>query len=152
MKNSLILIVVVLIVGGFYWLWTTSYMESEPLDNALSESSAVEVDSNPVIVEPVLEKTVTYTDAGFTPSSLEIKSGDTVKFENQSNNNVWVSSAKHPTHANYPTTGGCIGSTFDSCKALQKGEIWSFKFDIAGNWKYHNHVDATKFGEIVVVK
>lgn len=101
--------------------------------------------------EPQLAKNiVTYSDAGFSPSELTIKVGDTVTWVNNSSDKMWVASAKHPTHTVYPTTGGCIGSTFDACKGDPPGSSWSFKFDVAGTWGYHDHLDASHFGKIVV--
>ena len=63
---------------------------------------------------------------------------------------MWTASAVHPTHRAYPTTGGCLGSTFDACKGVQPGASWSFRFDIAGTWKYHNHLNPNNTGAIVV--
>lgn len=94
--------------------------------------------------------TVTYSDQGFTPNTLTIKKGDTVTFLNQSASVVRPASDKHPTHTEYPTTGGCVGSTFDACKGLQPGESWSFQFDEVGQWGYHNHLNPSQKGTIVV--
>ncbi|MEK9182927.1 MAG: hypothetical protein AAB849_00245 [Patescibacteria group bacterium] len=71
-------------------------------------------------------------------------------FKNQSARSMWPASGFHPTHTVYPTTGGCLGSTFDACKGVLPGESWSFQFDIAGSWKYHNHLNPADFGMIVV--
>jgi plastocyanin len=116
------------------------------------ESPAEVAPTTPTATEaPVVEhKVVTYTDAGFAPATLKIKKGETVLFNNQSSKSMWTASAKHPTHLVYPTTGGCIGSTFDACKAFSKGESWPFVFDISGNWKYHNHLNPSHFGTIEV--
>lgn len=93
---------------------------------------------------------ITYTDSGFSPASITIQKGDTVTFKNISTLAMWPASAKHPTHTVYPTTGGCLGSTFDACKGIQPGQSWSFQFDIAGDWKYHNHLQPSHFGGVVV--
>lgn len=93
---------------------------------------------------------VIYTDGGFEPRSLEIKKGDTVVFKNTASGQMWVASAVHPTHSEYPTTGGCVGSTFDACKPYNPGELWSFKFDFIGSWKYHNHLNPADVATIVV--
>lgn len=94
--------------------------------------------------------TVTYTDAGFSPSTLTVKKGDTVTFKNTASDAVRVASNPHPIHNGYPTTGGCVSSTFDSCQNISPGQSWSFKFDIAGSWKYHNHLNPSEGGTIVV--
>lgn len=95
-------------------------------------------------------QTIIYTDKGFEPANLTIKAGETITFKNNSENKTWPASAIHPTHTVYPTTGGCLGSTFDACKGLGKGESWSFKFDVKGAWKYHDHLNPNFHGTITV--
>ncbi|MBI4033944.1 MAG: hypothetical protein HY378_00130 [Candidatus Brennerbacteria bacterium] len=99
---------------------------------------------------PETAATVYYNGQGFSPQTVTIKKGYTVNFVNQSSKDMWPASAMHPTHAVYPTTGGCIGSTFDACAGIKPGASWSFKFDIKGSWKYHDHLNTTAFGTIVV--
>src|SRR3989344_2395368 len=62
----------------------------------------------------------------------------------------WPASASHPSHTVYPTTGGCIGSTFDACKGLAQGESFDFTFNEAGEWKYHDHLNPGRTGTIIV--
>lgn len=96
------------------------------------------------------ENTVIYTDSGYSPTALKIKKGETVVFKNQSSRAMWPASAMHPTHRIYPTTGGCIGSAFDACAGVPSGGTWSFKFDISGTWKYHDHLNPGATGAITV--
>ncbi len=93
---------------------------------------------------------VAYTDNGFSPSSVSIKKGATVRFINQSIETMRVASNPHPIHNGYPTTGGCVSSTFDSCRGIAPGDSWSFTFDIAGTWGYHNHMNPGKQGKVTV--
>ncbi|EKD32886.1 MAG: hypothetical protein ACD_76C00122G0002 [uncultured bacterium] len=109
-----------------------------------------EIVSVPVDASKTEQNTVIYSDSGFSPDQLIIKSGGTVFFENQSSKSMWTASGAHPSHRIYPTTGGCIGSTFDACQGIQPGDSWSFKFDIAGEWKYHNHLRPGDTGTIIV--
>src|SRR3989338_3855525 len=88
----------------------------------------------------VNENIVMYADDGFTPKSLSVKAGEEVTFKNNSPRNMWPASAFHPTHKEYPTGGCCLGSIFDACQGIPPGSSWSFKFDISGNWKYHDHL------------
>lgn len=107
----------------------------------------------PIVIkkeEPFITYVVVYTDSGYTPPSLTIKKGDNVTFKNMSTKGMWTASAMHPTHKEYPTTGGCISSTFDSCKSILPGEEWSFNFDKVGTWRYHNHVNSSQYGSITV--
>jgi plastocyanin len=95
---------------------------------------------------------VTYSDSGFSPKVLTVKKGDTVTFKNTASDSMRVSSNPHPIHNGYPTTGGCVSSTFDSCANIPAGQAWTFKFDILGSWGYHNHLNPSEGGTIVVVE
>lgn len=100
--------------------------------------------------------TVTYLDDGYRPLELRVKIGATVFFQNGSINPVRTASAQHPTHQVYPGSDiAKCGSPlavviFDSCRGYAPGESWSFIFNEAGTWKYHNHLNATHFGTIIV--
>ena len=94
--------------------------------------------------------TATYTGSGYSPAMITIKKGQTVTWKNESSSKMWTASAMHPTHSLYPTSGGCLGSTFDACMGIASGGTWSFKFDIVGTWKYHNHMDSSHMGTIIV--
>ncbi len=95
---------------------------------------------------------VTYTDAGFSPKTITIAEGDTVTFVNNSSRNMWVASNIHPTHNEYPeeSDGDCLGSSFDACAGVSSGESWSFTFDRVGEWGYHNHLNPSRTGTVIV--
>lgn len=95
---------------------------------------------------------VVQTDAGYSPKTLTIKKGSTVTFKNETKEASWTASAIHPTHGAYPTAGGCLGSTFDACKGIQPGSSWSFTFDAVGSWGYHDHLNPSHFGKIIVIE
>lgn len=145
MNKVFIVIIIAIIAVGGYFILKPSYRETPmPVEEeAVSQKSAEKAPN-------AEEKIVTYTDTGYSPSPLQIKIGDTVIFKNESSQSMWPASAMHPTHKDYPTTGGCLGSIFDACQAVQPGDSWSFKFDIAGDWKYHNHLNPKNFGAIIV--
>lgn len=100
--------------------------------------------------------TVTYTNAGYAPAELKIKTGDTVVFKNQSSNQVWTGSAMHPSHMVYGGTSlqqhcpDTDNNDFDQCKAEGAGTQWSFTFTKKGTWGYHNHMNSSHFGKIIV--
>ena len=148
-----IAIIAVVLVGGYFLLkGTYQLVLSVPLTQpSASESSSQKQPSQqpPASQAPVVkENAVTYTNSGYLPSTLTVKKGETVTFKNQSSRAMWTASAVHPTHRGYPTTGGCLGSTFDACAGIQPGNSWSFKFDISGTWKYHNHLSPGDTGTI----
>jgi len=97
---------------------------------------------------------VTFSDAGFSPATVTVKKGETVRWTNNSSESVWPASAAHPTHAVYPqkSSTDCFGSSFDACKGLANGESWDFTFTEVGTWKYHDHLKVSKFGTVVVTE
>ena len=105
---------------------------------------------------PVPGNTIFYTDSGFSPNPLTVKLGETVTFINQSSNPFWPASPMHPTHKVYP--GSDIErcgtaeepNIFDACRGIPAGGSWSFTFDEIGSWNYHNHLNSSHFGKIVV--
>lgn len=86
--------------------------------------------------------TVVYTNDGFSPAELTVKSGTNVTFINQSDAKMWVASANHPTHLLYPE--------FDEKASVAKGASYSFTFNKIGSHPYHNHVLLGKYGKIIV--
>lgn len=152
---SVIVIVVVVVLGGYFLFKGTSqttpsvYQTSKEQPNTQPSTSKPLQKTSASQVQAIKENLVTYTNSGYLPATLKVKKGETVIFKNQSSQSMWTASAMHPTHREYPTTGGCFGSTFDACAGIQPGASWKFKFDIVGAWKYHNHLNPTDFGMIV---
>ena len=79
---------------------------------------------------------------GFVPSTLEIKIGDTVTFKNESGKGMWVASNPHPSHSDTPE--------FDAGISIANGNSWSFVFTEEGSFSYHNHLNSSQGGKIVV--
>lgn len=102
------------------------------------------------------EVIITIDKNGYTPNSVEIKTGDTIIFQNDSDEERWPASNIHPTHKVYPNSGieKCGGSNekdiFDACRGLKKGESYRFTFLYPGNWRFHDHLRANVTGTIVV--
>lgn len=154
-----IIIVAVVLLGG--WFFITA-MNEEPSNQQTNTNEQVNnKEEEPVIdVEVSLPggKTheVSYTNAGYSPAEVKIKSGDKVKFINNSTRNTWPASAMHPTHAVYSGTNlqaHCPDNEnddFDACKDLKPGESWDFTFNKKGTWAYHDHSNPTYFGKVVV--
>ena len=107
-----------------------------------TNTTDTEVSDGEANQDQTTKRTVNYNDAGFTPGTLTVELGDTVTFTNNSSHGMWVASASHPTHEVY--------SAFDQLKSVSKGGEYSFVFDKAGEWKYHNHSRASDFGTVIV--
>lgn len=105
---------------------------------AISGQTETETTQNDKMdVEPKIIE-VNYSKNGYSPTNIEIKLGDTVKWSSDGAP-MWTASAKHPTHEIYPE--------FDQ---KSDGGVYQFTFTKAGEWKYHNHLLANHFGSVVV--
>lgn len=78
----------------------------------------------------------------FSPATLTVESGESVAFENASDDDKWPASNVHPTHELYPE--------FDAMNAVLPGDSYSFTFERAGTWGYHDHLNPGLTGTIVV--
>lgn len=101
---------------------------------------------------------VKYTNSGYVPADVTIKKGQSVTWINESTKNMWVASAIHPTHAVYAGTDlaqhcpDASNNAFDECKGDAPGSTYTFTFNKVGVWRYHDHIDATKFGKVTVTE
>jgi plastocyanin len=100
--------------------------------------------------------TIEITSKGFSPDPLTVRFGDTVTFVNKQDRKAWPASDHHPTHTVYPGSGieKCKTDTkefiFDACKGLLQDETYSFTFNSAGTWNYHDHLNPRRDGTIFV--
>ncbi len=85
---------------------------------------------------------IVYNGTSFVPSTVNIKVGDYVVFRNNSDKNFWPASAMHPTHTEYPG--------FDAKQPIAPGGKYQFQFEKVGTWGFHDHLNPTAFGSIVV--
>ena len=148
-------IALIAVAGGIY-ATQQGYLKSS--ENPMPQSDTQEETQTPQGETAPESKTyeVVYTDAGYAPSPITIKVGDTVMFMNNSTQTFWPASAMHPTHTGYPGSNitKCntseVATLFDSCMPRDPGASWSFKFMEKGKWNYHDHLNASKYGTIVV--
>lgn len=84
-------------------------------------------------------QTITYTNEGFSPATLEVGIGAMVHFVNESDTQMWVASDSHPAHDVLPT--------FDQFKP---GDMFMYVFEEPGTWEYHDHLNPSAVGEIIV--
>ncbi len=125
----IVYLAVVLVVAWFgYKWWSSSKQVDVQGESAVSES-----------VEAIEENMVVYGEEGFSPNPIKIKVGDTVSFVNDSFREMWVASAKHPTHEVLPG--------FDQ---LEEGTDYEYTFTEVGEWKYHDHLNPEYFGSVIV--
>ncbi len=145
-KNYYVLgVIAIAIISGTVYLFSSSKKESVlPVVN--TPTTIVPVVSTPTTIVPVAENkeapTISYTDKGFSPSSIEVSVGTKVTFINQSGGLMRVASAAHPTHQALPG--------FDQLTAEPNGVSYEYTFTKAGTWEYHNHLNPGMRGLVTV--
>lgn len=88
--------------------------------------------------------TITYTKNGTDITNLTIKVGDTVIFINQDGLPHWPASDPHPIHTICPG--------FDALRSLAKGESYSYAFKIVKTCPFHDHLNPSVRGRIIITQ
>ena len=99
----------------------------------------------PIVNEPtpvVFKNIVTYKNRLFTPSNFSVKSGVTVSFVNESDEDMWVAANPHPSHTSLPS--------FDAKRGVKPGQTYKYTFVKKGSFGYHNHVNPMARGTLSV--
>lgn len=131
----------------------SSQPQTQEIDNSEANPPQPENTSSPS--ESETAATVRYQNGQFTPQTVAVQQGDTVEFISPDDEDMWVGSDAHPTHTQYAGTtvsehcqdGDETSRAFDQCSV---GDTYTFTFEQTGEWDYHNHVNASAGGTIVV--
>ncbi|MBI2024026.1 cupredoxin domain-containing protein [Candidatus Giovannonibacteria bacterium] len=136
MKTFIIILILVVLAGlGWYF-----YSQNMNYSGGFQNNSTPTPTPTPSAVNN--EIVVKITSDGFSPSTLNIKAGDTVKFINDDAVKHWPASGPHPAHTLCPG--------FDSKPGINPGESYSFKFAERKTCPMHDHLKPTLTGKIVV--
>ena len=150
MKKSAIVIIAVLVIviGIFFFQNQQKASESTNLQEPLSLN--LPKGSSPS------QQTVEITSNGFSPETITIKQGERITWLNKKTGAGWPASAVHPSHKSYPNSDIAKCGTdeeneiFDACRGLAQGESYSFTFNEVGSWSYHDHLNPSSRGTVVV--
>ena len=93
--------------------------------------------------ETLTDTMIDITATGYDPKTIIIKAGAKVVWTNNSGQVGNVSSVPHPTHSTYPPLN--LGDFSD-------GATVSLVFDEPGAYEYHNHLNATQTGTVIVTQ
>lgn len=85
--------------------------------------------------------TITYSESGFSPATVSVKSGDTVAITNSGKGQLQFESDPHPVHTDNPELN--VG-------AVASGQTKTFTVTKTGTWGYHNHLSPSDKGSITV--
>lgn len=139
--NKIILVIVLLVlVAGGYYLWGRGNEAPSP-STSPTASPIASVTPTPS-TKASQEVLISYTDSGYSPSTVTVKKGNKVTFINNSSGLMWPASSSHPTHDVLPE--------FDALKGIAVGHKYSFTFSKEGTWKFHNHLKPQFVGQVVV--
>jgi plastocyanin len=136
-KNATIIVVVVLVVavaGLLGWYFLREKPINENMNQTLNASNSVAITRPPA-------KTVWIMGGSFNPSVVTIAAGETVTWINKDETKRKVAADPHPS-----------GSTLTALHSdeLGQNESYSFTFDTAGTWGYHDYLNPIKSGQIIV--
>lgn len=87
-------------------------------------------------------KTIVITEEGFTPESLKVAVGTTVKFVNNDTYWHWPASDPHPSHTFY--------SELDPKEPIKPSTTWEVTLTKVGSWGIHDHLAPYVTGTIIV--
>ena len=139
---------IILAAASAYWKNITI---SKKIDATSQQTQTTNTSPVPVVVTETHVKAssqvaVTFTTKGFNPISVTVSKGDTVVFNNKSNNSFWPIS-NDTNQSNLPSL---LYPGFDARQPILPGQAYSFTFDKVGTWGYHNQLKQTQTGTVIV--
>jgi plastocyanin len=140
-----VIILLILVAAGGAWVYFAT-KPSETANNAKTDTTKnTEENSPPVNNETGQETaaTITATNDGFTPNTVTVKKGQSIKVVNDSSSPIEFSSADHPTHLQDPELNMTV---------LQPGESGTITVTNVGTHGYHDHLSPSRTGKIVVTE
>lgn len=152
-----IIILIAIVIGAYFFFVNDASAprnDQNTADNAAmdEESTDNDTDTGTEGDDDVVE--VTHTTDGFSPETVEVSVGDTVRWKSDTDN-MWVATDVHPSHTVYSGTSlgdhcpDTDGNDFDQCET---SNTYTFTFEQAGEWKYHNHVQSSQAGTVIVTE
>lgn len=139
-----LVILVIVVAGATFWMLrnpTTDGNSVTPTNTTPNSTSDESSNADSGTTTTGMEATITYSDSGYSPSSITVKAGDKVIIKNISSRNMQFDSDPHPAHTTNPELN--IGT-------VPPGQEMSFIVDTKGTFGYHNHLNASQKGTIIV--
>lgn len=115
---------------------------TEQTDTTQTTTPTTDTDTD-ATSEQTMNETITFTDAGFNPGTLTVKKGTVVTVKNDSDTDVQFSSDDHPTHMMHTELNLAV---------LSPGDSDTFTVTKVGTWGFHDHIDESKTGTLIVTE
>lgn len=135
-------IAVIAIIGVIVFLLNNQQAKA-PTSNQTETTSDTSNTSDEGAAAPSERMTITFKDGGFEPETITVKKGTAITVKNESSRDVKFSSADHPTHR--------LNSEMN-LDTLSPGESTSYTATKVGTWGYHDHLDSSKTGVVIVTE
>lgn len=112
-----------------------------------SKTTTTKTTSTPKVSAPTMTKdglyVIYYTNAGFSPATLQITKGKGVRFINNSDKAMRIFADQKYDN---------LYSALNQSKTVGRGATYDFVFNEAGNWAYHNENNQNDRGTVIVTK
>lgn len=138
MKRLVILISLAVLLGAGVALFA-SWRDA---DAPNSSNSPTQLDGESAFIRQSADHSIVLTEGGYSPEIITIQQGETVAFENRTSIAHVPASDPHPTHSDLPE--------FDAVEPVAPGDVYTFTFTQVGEWGYHDHLNPSLTGTIVV--
>lgn len=120
---------------------TNNTQTDTAVDQPLNSKETSSPEPSEVVDMPIAS--ITYTDTGFSPTSISLKVGTVLTVNNESTMDLMFASADHPTHTI---------NTEINLDTIKPGASDSVTITKAGTWGYHNHDMADHTGQLIVTE
>ncbi len=149
MKKAILVIMVLIVAAAAGFGVYSLTKNKEDHDHADHSHDTATVETGTAADAPMTETeapaadatVITYTNNGFSPDTVTVRVGSTVTVKNDSSRDVQFSSDSHPTHT--------INSELN-LPVIGPGQSRSFVVERTGTYGYHDHLDSTRTGTIIV--
>jgi plastocyanin len=140
-----IAVIVILVIGGMALAKKDKNNKPETGANTAPTSQSAQPASNSSNNQAGNDQsqssTITYSNNGFSPSTLSVKVGTVITIKNTSSNPLQFSSDPHPQHTDDPEL---------NMGALSSGQSQTLTVTKTGTHGYHNHLNPGDTGTLVV--
>lgn len=156
MKKIIIVVVGLLVIGGGLLFVLGGNKSKQPASSPAAASSGTQqandsttpptqngVNTTPAESSPADSSAavIVYSDEGFEPKIVKVKSGDKITVQNKSSLDMQFSSDPHPSHSENRELNQ---------NSLPAGGSQTFTVTTRGKWGFHDHLNSRYTGTIVV--
>lgn len=140
-KLIIAVIAVVVIAGGAILLTGNKSGNSDTNGGTTNTPGTSDTSGDTQLADDEIAATITYTNSGFSPSSVTVPSGGAVRIINNSDDDVAPSSDNHPEHTLNPEL---------NFPDIEPGQSATVVATEKGTWGIHNHYQDDHRATIVV--